>query len=179
MNPEHRFFIVDDGPVLEIYEAFIAERESQFQARQDFAEEFGGTATYGNSHGIAGLFYEGGATPPEGWQKVGGQIGIFKPPKGNAGKAIRKRMAELECIGLAEFHHRVHGGIGVFGGQSSIGHGIAIRYTFPEMIGGVLVLKAPGGIEWESLPEGVREIKASEYWKMKEENPENELAESE
>ena len=89
------------------------------------------------------------------------------PPAGKAWKALRERMRALPCVNLSDFHRRLHGDIGVFGGGSSSGTGFSIRYTMPEVIGGTLILAVPTGAKWKH-PEGTKPIKTSEYWTLRE-----------
>lgn len=178
MNIPYRYFRINGGSVLTAYNEFIALRAKQTEERNALAVEFGAGGTYASDREVRGLIFAKNANIPDGWVPVKGVDGTYKPPMGNATKAIRERFGNSRLVSWRDLHKAIAGDVfGVMGGRAEGG---GIRCCFchvetwkkhDESDGACLILCMPcngeSGRKWQP-PEDCVEIKTSAYWHIRE-----------
>ncbi len=163
MSNEYRYLKITGGKILEEWKAFLIRRAEQHAARMAFAKEVGANQLYGNHRRISAVGF-GDRPVPENWHKK--KDGLCIPRNTKAGHQLRARMGQLPCENQQDFHQAVVGGFAFI-------HELKVLFIFPELIGDVLVIHVPRckeGDDWK--PEDAVELKASEYWALKEAQPE-------
>ena len=163
---DSKYFLAS-GKDEEKVRTFFEERQAGFKAANDLAEEFGGVAV---SRGpfMCGVAFPDGA--PEGWREIG-RTGDRKPyylpvRRSKQGKDRFDRIKQIRIPGASELHSKFSRDGGVWGNADPGGRGYSIHYMTAEIIDGKCVIHVPEKME-VSLPDS-RELKKSEYWKLKE-----------
>ncbi len=161
MSIEHYIpYRVAPGETVEtLIQQFQKDREQTVAKRDALFKKYGAKNGWGSDRGLTALVFEG--SPPAGWQNHKGIA--HRPPKGTAGKEIRKELAASTILGASDFSNLVACGptMGMSGG------GFCIRYAFYQKLGETYVILVPDDNKSWSYP-GCTEMKLSEYFALKE-----------
>ena len=185
MNNDTRYFRVTGGAVRASYERFVALRQRQLSARSIEQAKYGATGLFANNKSIEGLLFQDegdvkSGPVPEGWTLLGTH-NVWAPSKRTKqGRAIHAEWKKFCIAGAREFQAEVLGFNDVFYFMDS---SMRVRFMGYECVDGDLILCVPrvvlskteeqgastgDGCKWQPPDEGCREIKTSEYWKLKE-----------
>lgn len=171
---DYRYFEITGGYValaIAMYRTLVADADDLLREIQ---QEFGAYAGWSNGHHLIGLQWADGVIP-EGWRRVRGTCDACVPAGNNPkARALRARLAKVPHIGSSDFHDLITGsGFGFTGGHGERG-GIRLRRMGYSIIGGHAILHVPAGKEchegmrWKAPDSFCKEIKCSEYWRLKE-----------
>lgn len=185
MQDDLRYFHVTGGAVLAAHRRFIATRTTQGAARRAERDKWGATGIFANSQGVAGLFFQDdeevkSGPVPEGWQQVVSMHNVYAPDvRTKAGKAIMAEWKKLRFANAEDFQAGVLGKRDPFYFMEFP----SVRYMTYELVDDKVILLVPKttirqtacnnaatgkGHKWQPPDAGCVELKASEYWKLKE-----------
>jgi len=159
MSDDSIYYIINEGEfTANKIDEFNAKREHAFESWKSFTEKYNAENMYIDNC-LRGLEFDK-ENVPDGWiSKRGMPKNIFKPARRkvcmNAYHEFRDLPSMPSGIDLANML-----------GISPVFTGRSLRTPGFEELGDIRILSLAEG---SSVPEGVTELKASEYWKMKEE----------
>jgi hypothetical protein len=176
MSDNRAYWLVEPGsPVLEVITAALDKSRAFHKAVDDLAAEFGTDKSYTTTNWqvrFLGLAFDG--TPPEGWRANKKKPYATPDTRTKLGREIAKRVNALPPgVAAATFSAMLNDTLGpaetVTGNNSCISWGddCSISWTGFEKIGSQYVLSVPAACKVS--PPGCRELKMSEYWRLKEE----------
>jgi hypothetical protein len=175
MERKYKYYLVKGGKALEAINQFEQEWKDAHEKGVEFQNRFNASGTV-KRRSVVGLIFDG--NHPAGWEpenyiqqtEAGGEVVTYYRPsrRTKEGKALNKEMQSIAWPGGLDFISFL-GSDWVDGGRGPNGGFTAIFPTY-EKIGEDYVLIMPIGVDGKSreFPGDGEELKASEYWLMKE-----------
>lgn len=170
----YRYYIAS-GRSLDICRQIRAEQVVAIEQLKVILKETGADNAHGSPR-IVGLTFPEGKRP-EGWKSyVRNYSKMLMPDKRRKDlKPMRDRIEAIRMPGSEDLHNRL--GFDLCITNEERDRGMVILYTGAETIGGTVVLKVPVNADGRiDVPADAQPLKASEYWRMKEEHGEPALA---
>lgn len=169
MDQKHKYFLVKGGVALEAIKGYQDRVQAFYDHGKAVATKYGATNWCYRGSFVTGLKFAG--DPPKGWivYQDPDLEGFWKPTKrGKAGKEAVELFQSVTRPHAIEFAGLLHGHPTDYEPDSS--GRLLIRYPTYRQFGETFILLLPIAGDGSTMdpPEGCEEIKASEYWQIKE-----------
>ncbi len=164
------YYRITGGVVAAAHARFHAKFTALQSVRDAVIKEFGASGTYGNRHGVKGLLFTDGKTPPADWKRVPGEDNVFQPnPRTKTGRNLRDRLKTMKQVTAEDFQAEVLGSSDFTRFATFEGSSFRCAYIGFEILDNVLILSVPAHEANPFVPpdEHCVEIKMSEYWALK------------
>lgn len=165
---EYRYYIAA-GRSLEVCEKIRDQRQEAYEALKAIIAELGANNAFGQPRILSFTFDEGKA-PQTGWKRAKRAPGYYPDRRTKGNGPLIKRIEAIRLPGSWELHTEL--GLEMCIAEDT-GRGSVILSTSAETIGDKVILRVPlDHAGKHAAPPDAVPIKASEYWRMKEETGE-------
>jgi len=167
MSTEHNYWVVDSiSPVMAVINEGIRLRKEFREACRTLEQKYPGAKIWAAENSrVVGIEFSNGV--PDGWRDGKRKQYAVPNKKTKLGEEIASQLAQLpKALDAWTFSQRLNRNLK---GDYTHWADDHVYFSYPEKIGEAWVLCIPIGCKVE--PPGCRQIKTSEYWRMKEECP--------